>query len=155
MKGNKLNVSFRNKQAGLTMIELIAGMAILAIVLGFVVQRVNQGFSTQSEGQVQTEIIALSGAAKNWRGTRPEYTGIACNDLVSDEYIEVPWTNCTGVNPEGGNYTVSANGTNSNNLDITATGLGNQFCNRVANAMEPNVESASCASGTLTVTFRG
>lgn len=147
--------SIPGKQKGFTLVELIVVLVIGAVVIMFATQQINRARSSSAETQLINEVSVLRVGANNWKGTRPNYSGVACDDLVTDEYVEVPWTNCTGVNPQGGNYTVAANSSNSSDLTITATGLGETFCNRVARSLEPNTISASCSGGTLTASFRG
>ncbi|WP_049722402.1 prepilin-type N-terminal cleavage/methylation domain-containing protein [Gilvimarinus polysaccharolyticus] len=140
------------RQAGLTAIELIVGIAVLALILLYAVPKVNGMFEAKQEETLISDIAMLVGGAKKMRGIRSSYAGVTCNGIASQKYASLPWTSCTGSNPQGGDYTLASSGAT---LTVTATGLETNFCARVENAIEPSATSAACAGGTLTVTFRG
>src|SRR5690554_5533277 len=142
----------RRYQAGLTAVELIVGIAVLALVLLYAVPKVNSMYEGKQEETLISDISLIVAGAKKMRGVRQNYSGVTCSALISDEYIAVPWSSCSGANPKGGNYTLAATGTN---LTITATGLDASFCSRVQRAMSPTVTSATCSGGTLSVVVRG
>lgn len=139
-------------QAGLTAVELIVGLAVLALVLLYAVPKVNSMYESKQEESLISDISMLVAGAKKMRGIRSNYTGVTCNAIVSQKYASMPFTSCTGANPQGGDYTISASGST---LTVTATGLEANFCARVENAIKPSSTTASCSGGTLTTTFRG
>ena len=141
-----------NRQAGVTAIELIVGIAVIALIALYAVPKVRGMFESKQEETLISDISMLVGGAKKMRGIRSTYAGVTCNGIVSQEYAPLPWTSCTGSNPQGGDYTLASSGST---LTVTATGLETNFCARVENAIEPSASSAACAGGTLTVTFRG
>lgn len=150
-----LNIKTGSKQKGFTVIEIVAVLAVAIIILGLVVPKLMSGNNALAEQTINDHVISLANGAKKWRGIRPNYTGVTCAALINDDYVDQPWANCNGVNPEGGNYTVAPNGGNPNDLTITATGLTAEVCNRVERNLETSVLASGCAGGTLTVTFDG
>ncbi len=140
------------RQAGLTAVELIVGLAVLALVLLYAVPKVNSMYESKQEESLISDISMLVAGAKKMRGIRSNYTGVTCNTIVSQKYASMPFTSCTGANPQGGDYTISASGST---LTVTATGLEANFCSRVENAIAPSSTTAACSGGTLTTTFRG
>jgi Tfp pilus assembly protein FimT len=140
------------KQAGLTAVELVVGLAVLALVMLYAVPKVSGMFESKQEEGLISDISFLVAGAKKMRGIRNTYSGVTCDGIVSQKYASLPWDSCTGANPQGGDYTLSSSGST---LTVTATGLETNFCARVENAIEPSASSAACSGGTLTVTFRG
>ncbi|MDQ2077384.1 prepilin-type N-terminal cleavage/methylation domain-containing protein [Marinimicrobium sp. ABcell2] len=145
---------FKN-QKGLALAELLVALGVLAVLGLAVWNQISRTNAASSETRLLNEIGELRVAANNFRGNRPNYTGLTCEALVSDDYVEFPWANCSGVNPLGGNYTIGPHSSNNSNITATATGLGESLCNRVARSFEPNAMGAACSGGTLTVHFRG
>jgi prepilin-type N-terminal cleavage/methylation domain-containing protein len=142
-----------NRQAGVTAIELIVGIAVIALIALYAVPKVRGMFESKQEEGLISDISFLVAGAKKKRGIRPSYpSDTNCNEIVGKEYAALPFTTCSGANPQGGDYTLTASGST---VTITATGLEANFCARVENAIAPSSTSAACSGGTLTVTFRG
>lgn len=145
--------NFKNKQRGVTIIELLVGLFIMGVVLFAVMKKVNQGNAESRFTQSQDEISGLYSAASRFKGISPAYTGVSCDTLVTDKYYDVGWSSCSNVNPYGGTYTVAVNGSNPTHVDVTSVITGDAAaCKRLANAYS-KIQVASCSGTTLTVTF--
>lgn len=145
-----LSPSFR-KQRGVTMIELIIGLVIIGIITAVVMDKVNRGEAAKDATVMVEEISQIVGAAKAFRGRNPNYTGVSMTALTGAELLTASWGTGAGVNAVGGNYTVAPSGVN---MLITATGMTDGVCISVSRKLQGAVVSATCASGTLTVTAR-
>ena len=140
---------------GFTLIEFLVIVIIAGLLLALAAPRITDMYNRYRETTIKNDVSMLRQAAASKKGTRSTYTGVACNDLVTDEYISNNWTNCNGVNPFNGNYTVGPNGSDARNVDIGVTNLGTQSCNRLEQDFADNALNAGCSGGSLTVTFEG
>jgi len=138
---------------GFTLIEFLIIVAIGGILLILAQPRITDIWNGFKETTVKNDVSMLRGAADKWKGPRSTYSGVSCNDLVSDGYIDNEWPNCNGVNPFNGNYATDANGSDARNLDISVNNLGTQSCNRLERDYEESALNTNCSGGTLTVTF--
>jgi type II secretory pathway pseudopilin PulG len=142
-------------QGGFTLMEI--GLALLVSIL--VVAAVLGAFSAQRQkSQVQqtvTNMGALSEAAFNWAGTRPNFTGVSCSILSTYGVLPPAVGQCTGANAWGGDYTVAANAANASHLDVTVTQVPATAGQQLADKMAGQVTAATYNSGSssFTVTF--
>lgn len=143
---------FALRQRGLTIIEAMAWLVLFALIMLGVFKTISSGYDGQKESMTQQDIIDISAAALKMKNISPTFAGISCANLVTDKYIVNQWTSCTAVNPFGGNYTAGPNSSNAVHLDVTATGLPQEVCRRLANTFSKTTV-ASCSGSVLSVTF--
>ena len=147
----------KSKQKGFSMIELMVVLVIGAILISAIMQRTSRAETAQLKQRFVDDVALIASQAKGWKGTKSAYTGISMTTMTGMALLDTTWGAGTGVNPVGGNYTVTVNGTDSAAINVTATGMENSLCLQVENAIEPSTKggnTAACAGGTLTATFK-
>ena len=149
----KMKTHYVHKYQGFTLVEMVVVLVVISAIAIVAYPRITDSYNKKQQTEITQDIQMLYTGANQFRGQRPVFTGVSCNALVTDEYITVSWANCTGVNPVDGNYVVSANSADPNNVDIQVTGLDGPMCNRLARTLSTQAEASACSGGTLTVTF--
>lgn len=148
----KKTTKLTNKQRGFTFLELMGVLVLIAILGSIAIRAYSSATINTKISNLQGDINALYAAATRFKGLSPTYTGVTCEKLVEDKYHDVSWTNCTGVNPFGGNYTVVPNATNATSVTIGATISDEAACRRVAAAYS-KIYTSTCTGTTLAITF--
>lgn len=144
-------VKSTKNQKGFTLIEVVIAIVVIGILASFVVPRIDRLMDGKDVKVITDHILDFSAAAKSWKATSPNYTGVSMTVLTGAELVDPTLTDGVGKNPVGGNYTVAASG---NNMVVTATGLTDGMCESVRKKLVNAVVSATCASGTVTITMR-
>lgn len=140
------------KQQGFTFIELMGVLLLIGILGTIAAQKYSSAALNTKISTVQGDISALYAAASRFKGISPTYTGVTCEKLVTDKYHDTNWTNCNGVNPFAGNYTVAPNASVPASVDITAIITDQAACRRLA-ATYSKIYTSTCSGSTLSVTF--
>jgi len=153
-RGMKNFSGLKNKQAGFTLLEV--GLAVVVALL--IIAAAAMAFTTQREkAQVKSAVEGVNyiyQAAQDWASTRPNFTGVSCATLVTQQLLPKIIGDCTGDNPWGGDYTVTVNGGNSARVNIVLTNVPTGPGAQLVDKLTPFATSApTFASGTFTVTF--
>jgi prepilin-type N-terminal cleavage/methylation domain-containing protein len=146
-----------NRQKGYTMVEVILGVALVAMVLAIIFDQFNNAKNSTTAQRFSNEIAMMTAQSRIWKGSSPHYTGISVTALTNLGMLDNNWGAGTGVNPAGGNYALAVNSTDATILNVTTTGMANEFCLNVARTIQSRTvggSGASCSSGTLTAQFR-
>lgn len=147
-------ISMMKKQKGFTLLEV--GLAIVVALL--VIAAAAMAFTTQREkAQVKAAIEGINyvyQAAQDWAATRPNFTGVSCAVLTSQNLLPNIVGDCTGDNPWGGNYTVAVNSGNSARVTITLTNVPQGPGAQLVDKWTPFASATpTYASNTFTVVF--
>ena len=146
----------RKNSRGFTLIEILVVLAIIAIIAAVAVRKATRAETATSSQRLTDEISMIATQARVWKGTRTAYTGISVTSLTAMDYLDSEWGDGTGAHPSGGNYSLAASG-GGTQFTVTATSLTTQLCGAAEHQLEPatvNGNTASCAGGTLSATFR-
>lgn len=143
------------KQKGFTLIEVLVAIAIAAIAtiaVGSTIERANVASLT---AQLVDDISLVRGQAVVYRGANLAYTGTTIASMAAIGLFDASDVDATGLlSPTGGHYTAAVNGTNTNELDITADGIEDEVCEGLIHRFTESSVSATCATGTFTLTVR-
>lgn len=142
---------YTKQQKGLTLIEIMIVILIAgAIILGsFAVAK--SGNQTSVIVTLENDIKLLYLAATSFKRTGGAYTDASIVNAVADGVLDQSYGNGTGVNPHGGNYTMTP--VAGNRIAIAATGLTSESCSAIARKFSPRAYSSVCAGTTVTITF--
>jgi type II secretory pathway pseudopilin PulG len=175
MKTNLSNKRFK-KQAGVTLMELIAGLSVMAVVVVGSLSLYNSATSSQQTTQLTQDTSAVRAAVKQmWQGQGS--FGANLNDvLVTARKIPTTIRVNTGTTPD--TLTHAANGTMNitssvTTFDVALTNIDESLCIPLLTGAQgwtsvtvagsaaittfpiaPATASTACATGTV-VTFRG
>jgi len=155
MRARRLSkIGLKSKQGGFTLLEVglavvVAMVIIAAAAMAFTTQREKASVKSAVEG-----VNYIYQAAQDWASTRPNFTGVSCAVLASQNLLPQILGDCNGDNPWGGNYSVAVNGSNSARVTITLTSVPNGPGAQLVDKLTPFSSAApTFASGTFTVTF--
>lgn len=137
-----------NYNKGFTLIEFLIVVALIGMAAAILIPVLSGGGQAEKERRVQGDIASLVGGAIEWKSASTSFSGVNCN-TIANTYATVNFTTCSGQNPFGGNYTMSASG---QNLIITATGLPTESCTKILRNFQTTNQTATCSGGTLSVT---
>ncbi|WP_108653093.1 hypothetical protein [Dongshaea marina] len=157
-----------HSQRGLTTIDLLIGFAGIIILIISIMLIAGMVRSQMGVMQATAEMGLINSAATNWKGMRPNYTGISMGNLCSSGELNdsICGTSSDGSssNPFGGNFTVAVD-TNVSNYVVTLTNVPTDKITALADKLAPTSldqcsSATSCGSvqvsGTdLSVTYRG
>lgn len=147
-----MNPNTRFSQRGATLIEIMAYLVIAGFILFGVMRTIGSGNADAKQAQAEKDINFIFASALKKKGFSTTFTGVTCDNLIADGWLQVGWTNCTAVNPYNGNYT-AAPASNPTQLTVTAQVLNDPpACRRLAETFN-KIQTASCSSTTLSVTF--
>jgi len=140
----------RKNKKGFTLVELLAVIGIVGVILGVVLVGSSSARTTAKISTTVQQIQLIYGACQSWVGNgRVNYTGISLTTLQNAGYLP-----SNLLNPWGGTYTVSVNGSNSNRVDIQTTQIPNQEThNEIASALSSIKSSDSYTASSKTSTF--
>lgn len=167
MKSMKTMTSLRKKQGGFTIDNFLLWMVLAALAMALAVQ----AYVTARAGLNRTAVVTAVGSIKaGAESTKTiNHTGVSMAKLCSAKRNAVPMKICgesrdgTLTNPYGGDYTVTANDANLQQVDIGITKIDNQYIDDLADALAPHTaqnctKAADCAGitvaeNTITVTM--
>jgi prepilin-type N-terminal cleavage/methylation domain-containing protein len=140
----------RKNKKGFTLVELLAVIGIVGVILGVVLVGSSSARNTARISTTAQQIQLIYGACQSWLGNgRVNYTGISLTNLQNAGYLP-----SNLVNPWGGTYTVSANSSNSNQVDIQTTQIPSQnIHNEIVSALGNILSGNSYTSSSKTSTF--
>jgi type II secretory pathway pseudopilin PulG len=147
----------KKTQQGIGIVEFLIALALIGAALVFVYANATKATGKSTNQQIINEVQLIKSAATAWRGSLPTYTGISITELTGTDFLDTSWGSGTGINPVGGNYTVTVSGTDATAMVLTVTGMEDEQCAGVARTLDPSAASgttSSCTSGTLSITFR-
>lgn len=139
----------KKSQAGVTLLELMFGIALAGIIIAVVITKMSSADDTTKAQLIQDDVNTIVGAAKTWKGIKVSYAGITFAQLTGSHLIREEWGNGAGINPVNGNYTIASNG---QTVTVTATNLEDSLCQAILHKMEGSMGVVNCAGSVLTVT---
>lgn len=155
MKVSMKRVAKFNKQAGLTLIELIASLAILALVIGGALSLYSSASSSQGSTQMTSELAAIRAATKSLYYGQGGYGTANLNQvLVSGNKVPSTITVAAGTPPvltNSQNGTVTVTGATTN-FNITVTNVPTDICTSVLSSTA-GWTSVKVGSSAAVVTF--
>lgn len=145
------NTNNLNKMKGLTIIELMIGMAILAIFIVTIARNIPVAQEQSRITSVVQMISDMQKGATAYASGSGVYTGITLAKLVERNLLPVNITDGVGENPYGGDVSIAPN--NATSITITLTVVPNESG---ADLMAKYADFTPTYSGTtFTVTFMG
>ena len=111
------------KVQGYTLIELLMIMSALACLLSIVMSVYYMVKARQDIIQASTETMELVDAAKTWRGSQLSYNGISQQTLCNGKLIPASMCADGFFNPCGGQYLLSASGSDQQLLQVQITNV--------------------------------
>ncbi len=135
-------------EAGFSLLELMLVIGAIAVLAG--VMLVGTGVLTSSKlSRAEQEIGTLASAAQAYAAQQPNptYAGVSLTELRNRQLIP---PSAGGINPWGNAYAIT--GTTGGFTITTDTGDSTR-CTSLAGRFATRALSASCATGSLSVTF--
>lgn len=127
-------MNYRNmkKQAGVTLMELLAGLAVMAVIVAGALSLYTGASSSQLSTQMTQDMVALRAAVKQMYNGQGNYgTANMNNILVTSKRVPTTITVDTTTTPNTlthkGNGTINVAG-NTNTYTITATNIEPDVC---------------------------
>lgn len=140
----KLN---RKSSRGFTLIELMVALVILGVLIAALQPLFSRGNDSKNSKIIVDDIMEINAAAKAFKGSANDYTGLSLANLITNGLLEAG----AATNPVAGTYTAAPSGAN---VLITATGMTTGMCDTVRRRLVNGAVSATCAAGTISVTYR-
>ncbi len=144
------------RERGFTFLEVMIALSLGMIAIMAVAKGI-QSITTRSNVSVAvTDIQYILQASVSWRASQTSYSGISMSVLENQGLLPSAIGSGSGTNPWGGNYTVTANASNGNLLDIALSNVASDAGAQAVTLLQKtsyNANSASYSGGTLSVTY--
>lgn len=143
-------------QRGFTFIEVLTVLSIIALAtIGSLVAR-DWAVGNSRINEAKSQIVTIQLGTQIWRPSSGLYTGITLESMSGIAAVPENWSDGVGLNPWGGNISVSADSSDPSRYIIAMTGIGQEAEGaRVARDFGEHALSAVYDSGTLTLRFQG
>lgn len=142
---------YNQRQRGFVTAEIAFGIAIVTFIVLYLLSNTEPVQNRAKETALILQITEVINGAREWGAAQNDgYNSVSMTELSDDNKINTEYGDGSGQNSFGGNLTV-ADGTTTNDLLVTATGLPTESCANVAEKLS-RWTTATCTTGTVTVT---
>ncbi len=146
------------RDAGFSLVEALAVLAVAAIVIAFAIPKIQEMFFNTNVEQAYSESVDLIIAGQRFRSVNSDYTGITVQKLKDEGYGLQKYTDGTGENAYGLNITIGPKSSNAD-AEITYQFDAEPACEQIQ-ARVGNIQAVKAApapdctgSGPYTLTF--
>ncbi len=156
MKRTRSNYYSKKSQSGFTLVEISIVVVIGMVIILSALQGVNIIQDKRKVSSGVNQLTQIYQGAADWRATRASYAGISMAVLNNLSLLPNNIGAGVGVNPWGGNYTITANAANNGLVDIALTNVPAGVSAQMEDKIEPSTSGGNTsvvAGTTVTSTF--
>ena len=140
------------RKEGFTLLEIMLVLAVVAVLLGILLPAMGARNTAKISACAQS-INNLQQAANGWLSQgNVNYSTLTSPGITTLKTAGLLPAGFSGTDPWGGTFTVSANATDNNKLDIVASSVPSAAGTALGNLLGSNADSYSYDSDTSTFT---
>lgn len=134
---------FVNKQAGISLLEVMLSLSIIAIILVMATRYFFVASNNQNINKVRRQVGTVVAALQEYRNQHANYTGVSVDKLITDGFV--PQNN--EVSGSAGSYVLNNPWNNSITVTPTASNSGAKVSTDLQSASDCSAVAAGYAAG--------